>query len=85
MYENASMKETKFGPGSYTVTIEVPYIFIGAHKQGEVYSLTIRAVQILYRPEGAKCPTLTTVPSIPFKVPEAKGRKKRKVAADISL
>lgn len=80
VYESASLKETKFGPGNYSITIEVPYIYIGSHKQGELYSLTIRAVQILYQPAGVKCPTLTTVPSIPFKAPEAKGRKKRKTA-----
>ena len=83
LYENVSVKDTKFGPGNYSIAIEVPYIYIGSHKNGELYSLTIRAVQIFYQPEGVKCPTLTTVP-IPFKAPEAKGRKKRKIA-DLSL
>ena len=41
---------TPLGPGSYNVTIEVPYVYIGPHKNGEDFSLSISVVQIVYKP-----------------------------------
>lgn len=49
-YESVNIS-TPLGPGTYNVTIEVPYIYIGPHKNGENYSLTLRIVQIVYHPE----------------------------------
>ena len=39
-----------FGKGVYNVTFEVPYIYLGEHKDGHLYSLTLRAVQVVYQP-----------------------------------
>ena len=36
------------GQGTYSITIEVPYIYIGPHKRGEDCSLLLRVVQIVY-------------------------------------
>lgn len=43
-------KEGPFGKGIYHVTIEAPYIYIGPHKDGHLFSLTLRVVQVLYDP-----------------------------------
>ena len=50
-YERADVSQTKFVPGTYFVSVEAPYIYMGPHKQGETYSLTLRVVQILYQPK----------------------------------
>lgn len=39
-----------FGKGIYHVTLEVPYIYLGDHKDGHLFSLTLRAVQVIYQP-----------------------------------
>jgi hypothetical protein len=41
---------TPLGRGYYSVTIEVPYVYIGAHKNGKDYSLSLSVVQIIYKP-----------------------------------
>ena len=46
-------KMTSKGPfekGVYNVTLEVPYIYLGEHKDGHLYSLTLRVVQVVYQP-----------------------------------
>jgi len=40
-----------FFRGSYHISVEVPYCYIGPHKEGQTYSLTLRVVQVLYHPE----------------------------------
>ena len=37
-------------PGLYSFSIEVPYVYIGPHKGGERFSLTLRLVQVTYTP-----------------------------------
>ena len=59
------------GQGTYSITIEVPYIYIGPHKRGEDCSLLLRVVQIVYKPDTIE-PTI-----IPFNPPEKKGRRPR--------
>ena len=67
-YESVDIK-TPFKSGSYTVTIDVSHVYIGPHKNGEHYSLNIRASQIVYLP--------TTPPSvIPVKTLDVKGRRR---------
>ena len=39
-----------FGKGLYNVTIEAPYVYIGAHKDGHLFSLTLRVVQVEFQP-----------------------------------
>ena len=39
-----------FGHGIYRFNIEVPYVYIGPHKDGSSFSLTLRIVQVSYRP-----------------------------------
>ena len=48
-YEAVDLKA--LGRGTYNITIEVPYIFIGPHKNGEDFSLTLRIIQIAFDPE----------------------------------
>ena len=59
------------GQGTYSITIEVPYIYIGPHKRGEDCSLLLRVVQIVYKPDTVE-PTI-----IPSNPPEKKGRRPR--------
>ena len=44
--------EGPFAKGTYHVTIEAPYVYIGVHKDGHLFSLTLRAVQVVYQPEA---------------------------------
>lgn len=39
-----------FGDGTYNVSVEVPYVYIGPHKDGYSFSLTLRIVQVVYKP-----------------------------------
>ena len=49
--ENAkTTKEGPFGQGIYHVTLEAPYIYIGEHKDGNLFSLSLRVVQVIYQP-----------------------------------
>jgi len=48
--KSVSLKDANFGYGSYSITIDVAYIYIGPHKMGEDFSLTLRVVQIAYEP-----------------------------------
>ena len=73
-YDPITIKEAQFGRGRYSVTVEIPYVYIGPHKCGENFSLTTRVVQIVYDPATEKAL------DIPFKVPEGKGRRKKKAA-----
>lgn len=43
--------DTPLGPGTYNMTIEVPYIYIGPHKRGEDFSLALNIVQIVFQPD----------------------------------
>jgi len=37
-------------PGLFSFSIEVPYVYIGPHKGGERYSLSLRILQVVYTP-----------------------------------
>ena len=78
-YETVDIKA--LGRGTYTVTIEVPYIFIGPHKNGEDFSLTLRIVQITFDPEVEDRAKPVTIPLTPSKAPTTKGRRRKNVAA----
>ena len=65
------------GRGTYTVTIEVPYIFIGPHKNGEDFSLTLRIIQITFDPEVENKASPVAIPIVPSKAPIAKGRRRK--------
>ncbi len=69
---------TRFGQGTYSVMIEVPYIYLGPHRKGENFSLTIRVEQVVYMPDKPR-PNF-----IAFKTPEVKGGRRRKNAAQNS-
>ena len=43
----------KFTGGTYNMNIEVSHVYIGPHKNGEHYSLSLRIVQIVYKQENA--------------------------------
>ena len=38
------------GRGKYSFTIALPYIYIGPHKKGEDYSLSLELVQVIFTP-----------------------------------
>jgi hypothetical protein len=59
--------DAPLGPGSYNVTVEVPYVYIGPHKNGEDFSLSISVVQIVYKP------TTEPIKSFTFKQLESSG------------
>ena len=93
-YEGVKFEDVQFGPGKYTVTVELPHIYIGPHRGGETFSLSTRFAQIVYDPKIT--PEISTVleteksPNIPFKTSETKvkgnGRKKSKaLTARITL
>ena len=48
-YESVD-SNSQFGDGMYQLTIEAPYIYIGPHKDGASFSLTLRVVQIVFKP-----------------------------------
>lgn len=61
------------GHGSYNITIEVPYIYIGPHKNGENYSLSMRVIQIVCEP-AVESPI-----QFHFKSPELKPEELKKL------
>ena len=87
-YEGVKIEDAQFGPGKYTVTVELPHIYIGPHRGGETFSLSTRVAQILYDPEiPPEIPIIIEtekVAEIPFKTNESKvegkGRKKKSKA-----
>lgn len=73
-FDTVNIKE-RLGQGTFNVTIEVPYIFFGPHKNGENFSLTIRIDQIVFIPDKPR-PNIIT-----YKTPDVKGGRRRKNAA----
>ena len=67
--------DTPLGRGTYNVTIEVPYVYIGPHKKGENFSLNLRVVQVLFMPEELPV-------AISTKTPKAKGRRRKNAGED---
>ena len=59
-----------FGPGFYSVTIDVSHVYIGPHKNGEHFSLNLRVSQITYQ----SIPSAP--PALPFKKPDGRGRRR---------
>ena len=43
--------DTNFGKGVYYVSFEIPYVYIGPHRDGQAFSLTLRVVQVLFEPD----------------------------------
>ena len=68
----------KLGRGTYSISIEVPYVYIGPHKHGEDFSLLLRAVQIVYEPEPVAPTILSAHPSEKPEKPEKSEKKGRR-------
>ena len=64
------------GRGTYNITIEVSYLFIGPHKNGEDCSLTVRIIQITCQPDSQK-PVMPPPDTIPVKPAGARGRRRK--------
>lgn len=45
-------KFAQFAKGNFTVTIEVPHVYIGPHKGGQNFSLSLRIRQVLYNEDS---------------------------------
>ena len=70
--------------GTYTFSIEVPYIYIGAHREGQLFSLTLRLIQIIYQPPLPQIEDLdkflnTDSTPPPPVVPQVEEKKKRRM------
>lgn len=61
----------EFGPGRFHISLELSHIFIGPHKNGEHYSLSMSIVQMVFHPEQ---PTLLPIKPKPT---EKKGRARK--------
>ena len=59
MYESVQ-PDSVFGKGFYQIIFEVPYIYIGPHKEGQSFSLTLRVVQVLFQPHKLHIPITPT-------------------------
>ena len=61
LYDSVSLSEMK-GQGVYCMAIEVPYIYIGEHKMGESFSVTLRVVEMWFEPDVVASPLIQVVP-----------------------
>lgn len=52
--------------GSFNITVEVPYIYLGPHKNGENVSLSMDIVQVVFQPKA--------LPIAPFKLKASEKR-----------
>ena len=52
-----------FGRGFYQFSFEVPYVYIGPHKEGQSFSLTLRVVQIVFTPHKERTPAAALPPT----------------------
>ena len=52
-------------PGLFSFSIEVPYVFIGPHKGGERFSLSLRLLQVTYTPLSRTEPQPQALPQPP--------------------
>ena len=52
-------------PGLFSFSIEVPYVYIGPHKGGERYSLSVRLIEVTYTPLSKVEPPRTIPPPPP--------------------
>lgn len=77
-YDTVDVK-TPLGRGTYNITIEVPYVYIGPHKNGENYSLSTRIVQIVFEPDAPP------PPSFSFKPLEKRGRPRKNAPPQIEV
>ena len=75
-YERIDDMKT-IGRGLYSITIELPYIYIGPHKNGEHYSTTMRIVQVTHEPEAELKAVEMPRVTIPIKSAPGKGRRKK--------
>lgn len=50
------------GNGKYNITLQASYIFIGPHKKGEDYSLSLDIVQVVFNPEATQDISLKPAP-----------------------
>ena len=62
--------------GTYNITIEVPYLYIGPHKNGADCSLTVRIVQIVCEPDAEKA-VMPPPDTIPVKPAGVRGRRRK--------
>ena len=47
-------RSSVIGNGKYSITVQVSYIFIGPHKKGEDYSLSLDIVQVVFKPDATQ-------------------------------
>ena len=76
--ESVDSKNFSFERGSFCITLEIPYIYVGPHKNGENASLSLSIVQMALQVE---------VPSplpIKFKTTEKRGRPRKLLPANVA-
>ena len=67
---------TNFGPGHFQLSLELPYVFIGQHKNGENCSLSMSLVQAIFHRE----PTSSAPITVPAAEKKGRIRKEKKNA-----
>ena len=79
-YDSVTLADVK-GKGVYSMVIEVPYIYIGKHKMGESYSVTLRVVELWFEPDmtASQAQVVPQLPQQPSQIiqGENNGRKRQ--------
>ena len=44
-------KDMNLGQGMYAISIAIPHLYVGPHKNGETHSVSLNICEILYEPE----------------------------------
>ena len=61
--KGAYLRQDQFVPflkGSYNVNIEVSHVYIGPHKAGQTFSVSLRVTQVVYREESDALQSIDT-------------------------
>ena len=75
-------RESMQGKGTYNITVEAPYVFIGPHKNGQNYSLSLDIVQMAFYPAAEAEPE--PEPVAPKKSKRGRPRTTSVSAAELS-
>ena len=59
-FDSVSLPEMN-GKGVYSIVMEVPYIYVGDHKNGEKFSVALRIVEIWFEPDVVVSPVAPPV------------------------
>ena len=72
-------------PGLFSFSIEVPYVYIGPHKGGERFSLSLRLLQVTYTPLSKVEPPQVLPPPGPEKDTQTQPGQRVPVLTDLTM